>query len=95
MPHPDSWLIDWLVGQKLLTREIIAEYQRKLDLALRDHPFSNPDRPTLGGLLEQGGHLTKAQREAGEKEAARRRGEFANWRSQTLRDQARRPPGPT
>jgi hypothetical protein len=95
MPHPDSWFIEWLGQHNLLNREIVAEYQKKRDAALQDHPLLDPNRPTLGGLLERDGLLTKEQREAGEREAGRRQGEFAAWRSQTLASQERRrPPGP-
>ena len=92
MPHPDSWFIQWLGEQKLLTRDLVVEYQRKLEEALRDLQSFDAPIPTLGGLLERDGHLTREQREAGEREAGRRRGEFANWRSKTLSEQQRRPP---
>ncbi len=92
MPHPDTWFTTWLGEQGLLNAEIIAAYQKKRDEALQNHPFNDPNWPTLGGLLERDGLLTKEQREAGEREAGRREGEFRNWRSQTLQDQNRRPP---
>lgn len=94
MPHPDSWFIEWLAAQSLLSRDIIVEYQRKRDLAVSNRASFDAPMPTLGGLLEQDGLLTKAQREAGEKEAARRQGDFAAWRSRTMEEQERkrRPP---
>jgi hypothetical protein len=90
VPDPDSWFIDWLGEQKLLNREIIVAYQKKLDEALRNHPILNPGRPTLAGLMERDGLLTKEQRESGEKEAARRRGEFMSWRVQAMEQQEQR-----
>jgi hypothetical protein len=93
VPHPDTWFIDWLGEQKLLSKDVIQAYQKKRDEALLNHPFSDPNWPTLAGLLERDGLLTKEQRGAGEREADRRRGEFMSWRNQALQDQQRRPPG--
>jgi len=95
MPHSDSWFITWIGEQKLLSPEILTAYQKKRDEAVLNHPFSDPNWPTLGGLLERDGLLTKEQRETGEREAARLEAEFMAWRSQALRDLEQfPPPGP-
>jgi hypothetical protein len=92
VPHPDTWFIKWLGEQKLLSHEILTAYQKKVAEELSNRPLLDPDPPTLGGLLERDGLLTKEQRETGEREAGLRRGQFMAWRSQALRDQERRPP---
>jgi hypothetical protein len=92
MPHPDSWLITWFGEQHLQNDEILATYVKKVAEAKLQHPLLDPNPPTLGGLLERDGLLTRDQREAGEREAARRQSEFMKWRAQALREQQHRPP---
>jgi len=94
VPHPDTWFIEWLGERNLLNREILAAYVKKLAEEQLNAPLLDPDPPTLGGLLERDGLLTKEQRETGEREAGLRRGQFMAWRSQALRDQERRTPNP-
>lgn len=91
MPHPDSWLIEWVVGMKLATPEQIRDAQRRLEIERANTPLLQA-QPTLGGRLERDGLLTREQREAGEREANARQASFAAWRSQTMRDQERKPP---
>lgn len=92
VPHPDTWFSTWLDEQKLLNAGVLQAYLRKRDEAALQDPSCDEDPPTLGALLERDGLLTAEQREAGEREAARRCAEFMSWRSQALRDQDRRPP---
>lgn len=94
VPHPDTWFLDWLAAQKLLTTEILHAAYARLAVERRNAPDDAPE-PTFGQLLEREGLLTRDQREAGEREAAEREAGFMAWRSQALRDQAdRRPPPP-
>lgn len=93
VPEPGSWFITWLGEQKLLNREILVAYQRKLDEERKDRPLLDPNPPTLGGLLERDGLLTREQRETGEREAARRRSEFMTWRAQAIQQHLPRVPG--
>lgn len=95
VPHPDTWFTDWLRAQQLVTPEALRAAVAKLDAELRDAPLLGP-RPTLGGILEREGLITREQREAGERDAEARRGEFMAWRSQALAEQQRKqhPPLP-
>ena len=95
MPHPDSWFIEWLTAQKLVTVEALRAAQAKRDAETRSAPLLGPF-PTLGEILEREGLITREQREAGEREAGARAGAFMNWRSQAIAEQQRKqlPPLP-